>query len=326
MSSFRRHRHRYKSHTHKLSPPAIIAICVAAALIVSIVTGLLLRHFLDEEAYRRLNEKKEPAVTDPVNTYLPDVHAIPFVLGTPIESISPEASRSVALNTRDGIMHYASPVTRYFGMTVDTQATAEDDLIALDIATTYLSGIFHPQALLQETADLQFAVAAQERAVLREFLRNGGSEVLLVVDTLNADTLASTAAYAKALKAEIGTAALGIAVPYALASAENGWEIIGTLLKSCDFCALDLRAVEAEDADAADRVFSDITYYLKQYDMRLMIAEEQSLFTSLLEPWKVSDYAIVSIPLPQEPEPTEPLPQEPEQPQEPEPESAPPTA
>lgn len=295
MSGFRRTHRHHKSYSHRFSPLTIVAICLASVLVVSVITGLLLRAALDEETYNRLNAPKGPSVKDPVNTYLPDIGALPFRFDTVTDSIPPAASRAMLINSPDGRMQYTSPVTRFFGIDAEASVTMEEDLMALDVSTTYISGIFYPQAFLQESADLQYATAATERALLREFIRNGGNEVLLIIDSLSAESLKEIASYASALKQDMGESALGIAVPHALTISEDGWEIIGTLLKSCDFCALDLRQSEAEDEDAAGELYGTLGYYLKQYDMRLLLAEEQEILIAALEETDVSDYEIMPL-------------------------------
>ena len=55
MSSFGRRARRHRAAHHKgLAPWAIILICVASALALSLLVGNLLKVFLDEEAYDRL--------------------------------------------------------------------------------------------------------------------------------------------------------------------------------------------------------------------------------------------------------------------------------
>ena len=104
MSIFRRMHRRHKVHTRKLSPLAIALICVAATLVVSLVTGLLLRAFMSEEAFNRLNKPEQQKVTEPVNTYLPDIKALPFTLSGATGTIDSAASRAVFINSPNGTM------------------------------------------------------------------------------------------------------------------------------------------------------------------------------------------------------------------------------
>ena len=302
MSIFRRPHRRHKAYTRKLSPLAIALICVAATLVVSLVTGLLLRTFMDEDTYNRLNKPNRQTVTNPVNTYLPDIKALPFSFSTATDTIEASASRALFINSPDGTVSYTSPVTLYLGMTANPNITLERDLIALDLATSYISGVFHPQAFLQETADLSFAVASQERALLREFVKNGGNEVLLVIDSLQIDTLSVITDYVGALKSDLGSTALGVAVSHDLAISEHGWEIISSLLRVADFCALDLRLTEAENKDEAADVLYSLDYYLKQYDMRLLLSENRTALIDALSDSDISDYEILAAPATDAPE------------------------
>ena len=90
-----RHHHR-RTRTRKLSFAAIAAICVASALVFSIVTGLLLRAFLDEETLLRLSKPKDTQkVEDPIETYLPAITATPVRLRDVTDSLPPIRSHSI---------------------------------------------------------------------------------------------------------------------------------------------------------------------------------------------------------------------------------------
>lgn len=52
---FRRHR----PHTGKMHPAAIVGICLAAAVLLTLTVGNLLKLWLDDETYQRLTEGKE---------------------------------------------------------------------------------------------------------------------------------------------------------------------------------------------------------------------------------------------------------------------------
>ena len=191
-------------------------------------------------------------------------------------------------------MTYTSPVIEYYKLPSTTNTDCPGDLIALDLATPYVSGVFYPQTFTLETADLQYASAAAERAILREFIRSGGNEILLIIDSLSMDTLTSITAYVTALKQELGAAPVGVSVPLALAESKSGWEIIGTLLKTADFCALDLQNVEPADKDEATALLEDLRFYVKQYDMRILTIESQSILIAALGEVNPADYQIIT--------------------------------
>ena len=303
-----KHRH-HRTRTRRLSFAAIAAICVACALVFSIVTGLVLRSLLDEETLLRLSRQSTTqTVEDPIETYLPAISATPIRLREVTDTMPPLAAVSVTLNSSKGTLYYTSPVGTYYGLPSTPNTDLYTVLTALDVASSYISGVFHPQAFLQATTDMHYAVAAEERALLREFVRNGGDEILLVNVPLDADTVTTAAAYAKGIKQDIGSHAVGVAVPLSVATAENGWEILGTLLKSCDFCALDLRAEAAGTEDNAKTLLSTIAYYLEQYDMRVLVSESQTVLIDAIQAAGIADYEILSTP---EAEPEEPTPDEP---------------
>ncbi len=291
MASFgirrRRHRNLHNRRDRKITPAAIIAICIASALLVSIIIGTLLKVFLDEEAYRRLVEPKEeePAVADPVLTNLPDLNAYPYVFGSDTDTIQSGAV-SVSINGPLGVLHYTSPVSAYLAIPDTAPHNFTETMIKLNENTNYISGVFYPQASGQQSSDLGYALALRERALIAEFLRNGGNDVLLCNVSLS-----QAADYVSAIKADTPTAAIGIAVP--LADAQANEAQIPTLLKACDFCALDLRGITPAAEEDAYTLLKSLSYYLIGYDMRLLLSSDQTLLISQLQNFSVPDYQII---------------------------------
>lgn len=285
----KRFRHRYQHHhrNKKLSPPVIIAICVASALIVTVIVGNLLKVLLDEDAYRRLVDPKEKptnAVT-PITTDTPDLNAYYFQFGSSADEIK-SGVVSVNINTPDGKLSYTSPVSERLGMTNAEAHAFAENMKEINDRTNYITGVLFSQVLAQPTNDLKYATALCERALIAEFLHGGGNEVLLC----NLDPL-QAADYVKAIKADEPSAVIGIAVP--LANAEENDAQIATLLKTCDFCALDLRGVSVESEEEAYEIIKSASFYLIAYDMRLLLSVEQTLFISQLSELTVPDFQIV---------------------------------
>lgn len=285
----KRSRHRYQHHhrNKKLSPPVIIAICVASALVVSIVAGNLLKVFLDNDAYKRLVDPgEEPAnVVTPITIDTPDLNAYYFPFGASTDEIQ-SGVVSVNINVPDGKLSYTSPVSKLLGITnVETYDFAEN-MAAINDRTNYLTGVLFSQTLAQPTNDLKYATELRERALIAEFLQGGGNEVLLCnVDLLQA------ADYVKAIKADLPSAVIGISVP--LVNAEENDAHIATLLKTCDFCALDLRGISVENEEEAYNVIKSASFYLIAYDMRLLLSTDQTLFISQLTELSIPDFQIV---------------------------------
>lgn len=290
------HRHRNTHYRGKISPAAIIVLCVSIALLVSLTVGNLLRVFLDEDAYKRLveGEDKLPTVTNPIQTDLPDIRAKAFTLGNKLKANEHGTALSVSLNTPDGTLTYTSPVSELFAFAGNEKVSLASALNEIVPLASYVSGVYYPQAFAQDHPDLFYAVSAQERALLREFLRNGGKDVLLAGLALDASTVSSIAEYTRLLKLEVGECGVGVAIPLTVAQADNGWEIIGTLLGNCDLCALDLRGIEAADETAAKELLQSVAYYLLQYDMRLLLSSDQTRLIQALTDSYVTDYQIVS--------------------------------
>lgn len=259
-----------------LSPLAIILIVAGAALLLTIVIGLLLNVWLDDEAYDRLTkgEQKEEETTENNKSYKKDIHADAYVFGKEGESVWESFFEiSVTLNTPTGQLNYTSEVVDYLGMESTSDRVLYDEMNEVHLFASFVGGVFYPQALYQEGADLQYAAAAKECALLKEFLHAGGSEILLCGIPFTQTDTASVLRYVKQVKAMAGDSPVGISVPLALARADGAWTLLESLAKECDFLALDL--TEATSVGGPEQILTDARYYIQQYDMRVILNERQ---------------------------------------------------
>ena len=266
-------------NTHRrgtLSPLAIVLIVVGAALLLTIIIGLLLNVWLDDEAYDRLT-KGEPEEEEKVEinkTYTRDIHADAYVFGKEAESVWESfAEISITLNTPTGQINYTSEVVSYLAMESISQNVLYDAMGEVHLFADFAGGVFYPQALYQEGADLQYAVAAKECALLKEFLHAGGSEILLCGIPFTQTDTASILRYVKQIKAMAGDSPIGVAIPLAVARADGSWALLESLAKECDFLAIEL--TEATSVAGAEQILTDARYYIQQYDMRVILNERQ---------------------------------------------------
>ena len=267
------------NHTHRrgaISPLAIILISAGAALLLAVIIGLLLNVWLDDEAYARLTageEEKEETV-DTGKTYTRNVHADAYVFGNEAESVWESVYEiSVTLNTPAGQMNYTSDVVTYLGMDSVSERILYDEMSAVSTFAGFVGGVFYPQALYSEVSDMQYAIAAKECAVMKEFLHAGGSEILLCGILFTRTDIASVLRYIKQVKAMAGDSPVGVAVPLALARAEGSWTLLESLAKECDFVAIDL--TETASVGGPEQILTDARYYIQQYDMRVLLSERQ---------------------------------------------------
>lgn len=268
-----------RRNTHRrgaLSPLAIILIVAGAALLLALIVGLLLNVWLDDEAYDRLTqgEKPQEEQVQTNKTYTRDIHADAYVFGKESESVWENFYEiSVTLNTPTGQVNYTSEVVSYLGMESISDTVFYDAMSEVQLFAGFVGGVFYPQALYQEGADLQYAVAAKECAMLQEFYHAGGSEVLLCgIPFANTDT-ASIVRYVKQVKAMAGDSPVGVAIPLAVARADGAWMLLESLAKECDFLAIDL--TETASVGGAEQILTDARYYIQQYDMRVLLSEKQ---------------------------------------------------
>ena len=290
-------------NTHRrgtLSPLAIVLIVVGAALLLTIVIGLLLNVWLDEEAYDRLTkgEPKEEEKIETNKSYTRDIHADAYVFGKEAESVWESfAEVSITLNTPTGQINYTSEVVSYLAMESISQNVLYDAMGEVHSFANFAGGVFYPQALYQEGADLQYAVAAKECALLKEFLHAGGSEILLCGIPFTQTDTASILRYVKQIKAMAGEFPIGVAIPLAVARADGSWALLESLAKECDFLAIDL--TEATSVSGAEQILTDARYYIQQYDMRVILNERQEEL--ILAAYTYPDVQIISYYAPANP-------------------------
>ncbi len=271
MRRFRYRRRARSAGNRKLAPWAIVLIVAAGALLLTVIIGNLLRLWLDDEAYRRLRDGEETTGKREEPLYqanAPDVHAYPYEIGDSIYDVLELPAVSFTLNAPDGTAVYTSDVVAFFGVPTSGSAPLNDTMSELLTANAYVSGVYHPQALGTSDADLLYAKTGADCAILREFVRAGGREVLLcgiAFETVSTDEIVS---YLTAVKKIMGERPLGVAIPLSVAQRADAWELIGAMDKVCDFFALDMR-----DSDAP---LTDANFYIGQYDMRLLLDETQT--------------------------------------------------
>lgn len=288
-----------------LSPLAIILICVGAALLLAIVVGLMLNVWLDDEAYERLTkgEQKEEVI-ETNKTYTRNVHADAYVFGEVGESVWESLSEiSITLNTPTGQINYTSEVSAFLGMQSISNHVLYDAMGEVNMFASFVGGVFYPQALYSEGSDLQYAAAAKECALMREFLHAGGSEILLCGIPFSRTDTASILRYVKQVKAMAGDAPVGVAIPLAVARADGAWTLLESLAKECDFLALDL--TETASVGGAEKILTDSRYYIQQYDMRVLLSEQQEelIFAAFVYPdvQIITHYAPALPPTPDQP-------------------------
>lgn len=299
----RLHRHHTRGGSAKMHPLAVVGICLGVAVVITVIVGNLLNIFLDDDTYRKLTdgEEAETAVDPVVQSSVRDVNAYPFFLGGNTDEIVGHTAVSVALNRADGTLCYTSDVAKHFGLPTLEEVVLFDAVTELNGFVPYISGAFYSHALENDNPDLQYAVTAQESALLREFLHVGGSEVLIFGLTPTVDNIDNVVAYLKTVKLAAGKSPVGIAIPHAIASDRANWSLLAKLGETCDFLALDMTAEEIDASDvndlgispAAEKLIADSDYLLTAYDMRLVFAESQTALISTAVAKMQPDFQIV---------------------------------
>ena len=301
-SRYRRHRPRSQGRLH---PLAIVAICLVAAILITLVIGNLLYHWLDDETYNALlgGEEETSPPEEIFHANVRRVNAYPFALGGEIEEILGTPAVSVAINRADGSLCYASAVADYQGRTETPDLPLMETLGELCSYISHVGGVFTPQVFSITDPNLFYAATLEDAALLAEFTGAGANELLLYGLPLTLETLDRITLYLRAVKLAAPKIPLGVAVPREVAEAEGGWELLATLLTVADFCALDLSHEVIEDADATEgepssaalALLGEVDYWLKAYDMRILLGESQSALLYTLEMQMHPNYQILPV-------------------------------
>lgn len=282
---------RRHAHATRLHPAAIVGICLALAIILTVVVGNLLRGLLDDETYQKLTqgEETETNETEPPRTSnVRNVNAYPFALGEDAENAVGMTSVSVPINKPDGTVLYTSDVTVGLGLSSTENIALQETLGEIGAFVPYVSGVFYPQAFVQERPDARYAVANVESALLREFSNAGGSEILLCGLPMTLDNTDAVLEYVEIVRFAVGQTPIGVAVPLSVASNTENWELLARLFEVCDFLAIDLTAEITDGSDlddtgyspAADALLSRCAYFVSQFDARLIFSERQTALIS----------------------------------------------
>ncbi len=302
MAPYNRRRRAVLGHRKGALPPlAIVGICLAVACLLTVAAGLLLGRLVDDDTYRRLTKGEEPAapLPEPDRISVRAVNAYPYTLGDSLDGILAMPAASVLLNDPTGRLAYTSDVAVHLSLAEDGAVALHEGLLELSAFVPYISGVFYPQALAAESADLRHVRALEEGALLREFVRAGGSEVLLC--GLSAEDPDALCDYVRAVKAAVDDAPLGVALsPTAALSADN-WELLARLDALCDFFVLDLRDETLDtaelDGDAVAAAVSErlqaYSYPITAYSMRLLISDGQPEWREVFEETMYPDFQIV---------------------------------
>ena len=294
---------RFRTHhtRGRLHPAAIVAICLASAILLTVLVGNLLRLWLDDETYDRLTRGEEESDPLPMGDGAKKraVNAYPFTLGDDVEKAGGFPAITVKLNDSAGTMSYTSDMTVYLGLTGNQEVRLHESFIELSVYTSYISGVFYPQAFGQSLPDLVYAKGAEEAALLREFSRAGGREIVLCGLPLNETDIGAVCDYVSLVSHAVGDMPVGVAIDATDPSLGEKWEALARLEEVCDFFVLDLRGavIDPEDADrfpSADALMQDFSYYLTTYSMRPMVCASQTELVSALETRLYPDYQVVA--------------------------------
>lgn len=299
-SRFRRHRPRGGG----LHPAAIIAICLAAAILLTLTMGNLLYYWLDDDTYHALigeGGETKPPVEEIFHANVRRVNAYPFALGDDVDEILGTPAVSVPINRTDGSLCYSSAVASYQGRTETPDVPLGETLGELCSYVTHVSGVFTPTAFAKADPALFYAAALEDAALLREFTGAGANELLLCGLPLTLENLDRVTTYLRAVKSAAPKIPLGVAVPLSVAQTEGGWEILSTVLTVADFCALDLSAEAIEDEEpaegdispAAQALLANADYWLRAYDMRILLAADQTALLGTLEAQMHQNYQVL---------------------------------
>lgn len=293
-------------HARKgLHPAAIVAICLVGAVLLTVLTGNLLGMLVDEETYDSLTKGDRETEPLPMGDGAKKraVNAYPFTLGDPAELAGGVPAVTVLLNDpANGSMAYTSDTAAYLGLAGNEAVQLHESLAELSVYTPFIGGVFYSQAFKQSLPDLMYAKGAEEAALLREFSRAGGSEIVLCGLPLDDASINAVCSYISLVSHAVGTTPVGIAIDGGDPQLAEKWECLAKIAEAADFMVLDLRGftLDSEDVDdtgvspKAEALMQELAYYFKTYSMRPMLSEAQTGLLSTLEAKIYPDYQVVA--------------------------------
>ena len=266
-----RNRHSYKERTR--SPLIILIICALSALALTVIVGNLLRLVVDDETDAALRGEVEEVMPPHFTSSVKNVHAYAYALGASLDRVWEDPQVSVSLNMPSGALTYRSPVATHLGSKSYNTRDLVSSMEELSEASTYISGVFYPCAPRLSSASERDAEALREATLMREFLREGGDEILLCslpFGDVKTDYIIS---YLKVIKANLEDAPLCVAIPLSELEKDNGYKLLAKLSDVCDLLAVDLCAADGDRSP--EEWLAKCDYFITEYDMRLVLSESQ---------------------------------------------------
>ncbi len=268
---------RRGAYSEKRRPPWLFLLIFAAALLtVTVIIGNLLPLLLNEAAYEALRQGTEEEEPPQIQSTVKRLHAYAYTLGADLDDVWENPHASVTLNAPSTRLSYTSAVASYLGYESYRSTNLNDSMEELDEAASYISGIFYPYAPYLESEDLRDAEAARETALMREFLRAGGDEILLRSLPFSQDgiELSDILNYVENVSTALGNTPVVVAVPLSVLGEKNSHRLLVRLSEVADRLCLDLGA--ADGSLTPEGWLSECDYYLSQYQMRLLLSQSQT--------------------------------------------------
>ena len=301
----------------RLHPLVIVAVCLVAAVLLTLIVGNLLNIWMNDDLYQRLTGETgmEPPAAEEEPTVVRRVNAYLYTPGESVDSIGGKTAISVPINRADGSFCYTSDLLEHLSLPVNAEVPLDEAMAEAYGMVPYISGVFYSSAFTYESADLRYAAAMQEAAILREFLRAGGSEIVIRGLPLDQLTQAEIDEYISILKTATDNFYIGIAMPWEMVKADAGWRIPAVFAKAADFGVLDLSGISLEENDSndaglsrsAEELLADCAYYTSQYKLRILASDQQVGLISTMEVSRVTNFQIAPHEMVEVP-PEEPLP------------------
>ena len=259
------------------SPLFIILIVVAVTLVVTVIIGNLLPLLLSDAAYEALRGNEEDDTPPAIQSTVKKLHAYAYSFGDGVQSVWENPQASVTLNAPSTRLTYTSPVATHLGYDSYRQRELFESMETLDEAASYISGVFYPHAPLLSSAELRDAEALRETALMREFVRAGGDEILLRDLPFSSEEIdtADILSYVETVSTVLGDTPVVVAIPLSvLQSADKPHRLLTRLLEVADRLALDLGYADGSMTPAG--WLSECDFYRSQYEMRLLLSESQT--------------------------------------------------
>ncbi len=282
---------------HRGRPPLLLLILPAVLLLFGIAVGVgnCLRASLAAYEESKRLEQYIPPREEIITTAVGEIQAKHYKLNT---SLPAGTALSVTVRAEDGTLQWHSATDKALGQPAQSSTDLAGKVAALHQNGSYLSACFAVTSQKEENRGVREIYESYEIALLRELADAGVDEIVLTDLDVTEQTVEEVQDFLYRIKTAIGTAPLGVALPYSTVSrTQSGVYLAAAVRSVCDFLLLDLRtdrigANPDGDAYTPDEIFDLCQYDIHRFSMRLLLDKDTAYLCERAEERGIRNWQI----------------------------------